>query len=64
MTQPCMVVGVDKIRVPVVIRDWGDVQTKRDVPTDRLYQWHESPPQTIHSAGFSAYQAIFDTGLV
>ena len=37
-----MVVGVDKSRVPVTRLDWGDGQTKSDVPTDIFRQGHKN----------------------
>ena len=59
-----MVVGVDKSQGPVVILNWGNEQTKSDVPTDILCQWRASLPQTIHSSGFGTYQSSVATGTV
>ena len=38
-----MVVGVEKIQGPVARLDWGDGQTKSDVPTDMFSQGLEKP---------------------
>ena len=38
-----MVVGVDKIRGPVTILDWGDGQMENDVLTDILAKGTKSP---------------------
>ena len=38
-----MVVEFDKIQGPVAIIDWGNGQTKNDMPTDILSQEHEEP---------------------
>ena len=59
-----MVVGVDKILVPVDRLDWGDGQTKIDMTTDIFCQWRASPPQTSHSSGFGTYQASVAVGMV
>ena len=37
--------------------NWGGGQTKIDVPTGILLQWHASLPQTSHSDGRGTYQA-------
>ena len=41
MTQPCMLVGVEKRRGPFTRLDWGYGQTKIDVLVDILSQGHE-----------------------
>ena len=41
-----VVVGVDNIRGPVAILDWGDGQTKSDMPTDIFIQGCENPLST------------------
>ena len=56
-----MVVLVENIRGTVARLDWGDGQTKIDVPTDIFFQWRASPPQISHSAGCGTYQASVAT---
>ena len=43
MNQPCMVFGVEKSRDTVPRLDWGDGQTKNDVPTNIFSQGHKNP---------------------
>ena len=38
-----MLVGVEKIRIPVARLDWGDGQTKSDAPTDIFSQGRKRP---------------------
>ena len=38
-----MVVGVEKSRGPVARLDWGDGQTKNEVPTEIFSQGQENP---------------------
>ena len=38
-----MLVGFDKSRGPVARLDWGEIQTKNDVPIDIFSQGHEKP---------------------
>ena len=59
-----MLVGFEKNLGTVVRLDWGNGQTKSDVPTDILFQWHTSLPQTRHSAGFGTYQESVAAGTV
>ena len=47
-----MLVGVENIRGPVAILDWGYGQTKSDMPTDIFIQGHKKPlPTDIISQG-------------
>ena len=53
-----MVVGVEKIRVPVARLDWVDGQTKNDVATDIFIQGREKPLLTdIFSQGSEKHAA-------
>ena len=38
-----MLVGVENIQGPVARLDWGDGQTKNDVPTDIFSQGYKNP---------------------